>query len=100
MKQQSNMENFKYIPLDDYKNFYYCTDIELASTLCVKNFELVSIDKITESKVSFIFRNEPEITNIVNNFWANKVTVFPLEFANARKNLKTRVFAMKGLKTY
>ncbi len=89
-------EDTVYIPLDDYKNFYYCSDIDIGATLVTKNIELVSIDKIGGTKVTFIFKNHPDIKEMVEGFWSNKIEVHPLEFANARKNLKSRIFAMKS----
>lgn len=87
--------DFQYVPLNDYEHFYYCTDIEIASTLVAKGFELASIDKISETKATFIFRKERGIDAMVDGFWTNSIEVYPLEFANARKNLKSRIYAMK-----
>ena len=87
--------DFEYIPLNDYQNFYYCTDIEIAATLVAKGFQLASIDKMSEVKATFIFRKERGIESVVDGFWTNSIEVYPLEFANARKNLKSRIYAMR-----
>jgi hypothetical protein len=88
-------EEFEDISPDDYKNFYHCTDIEIAATLVSKGFQLASINKTSETKATFIFRKEVNIEAVVDAFWSNKVEVYPLDFANARKNLKSRIYAMK-----
>jgi hypothetical protein len=88
-------EDFEDVPPNDYKNFYYCSDIEIAATLVSKGFQLASINKISETKATFIFRKEANIEAVVDAFWSNKVEVYPLDFANARKNLKSRIYAMR-----
>lgn len=88
-------EEFEDISSDDYKNFYHCTDIEIAATLVAKGFFLASINKISETKATFIFRKEANIQAAVDAFWSNKIEVYPLDFANARKNLKSRIYAMR-----
>jgi hypothetical protein len=32
---------------------------------------------------------------VVDGYWSNRVSVNPLEFSNARKNLKSRIFGMR-----
>lgn len=94
------VEEFEDISPDDYKNFYHCTDIEIAATLVAKGYQLASINKISETKATFIFRKEPNIKAAVDAFWSNKIEVHPLEFANARKNLKSRIYAMRSFRRY
>ena len=90
-----NAEEFEYIPLDDHEHYAYISDIEIAATLVAKGFTLASIDKISETKATFIFRKERDIEDVVDGFWSNRIEVYPLEFANARKNLKSRIYAMR-----
>lgn len=82
-------------PLDDYVNYYYSSDIDVASLLACKGYTLLDIVTVSHKKVSFIFKNHPAIKDAVNGFWSNRIEVHPLEFANARKNLKSRVYAMQ-----
>jgi len=95
MQHNANIQESLYIPLDDYVNFYYTNDVDLASALVCQHFELVSIDKINDRKVTFIFKNQKGITEAIDDFWTNRMAVQPLAFANARKNLKSRIFAMR-----
>lgn len=83
------------IPLDDYVNYYYQSDIDVASMLICKGYALEDIVSVSHKKVTFIFKNHPAIKDAVDGFWSNRIEVHPLEFANARKNLKSRVYAMQ-----
>ena len=83
------------IPLDDYVNYYYQSDIDVASMLMCKGYALEDIVAVSHKKVTFVFKNHPAIKDAVDGFWSNRIEVHPLEFANARKNLKSRVYAMQ-----
>lgn len=98
MIMKRNNDEEQHIPLDDYKNYYYSNDIDVASTLICKGYELVDIAPIGQNKATFVFRNHSAITDAVEGFWSNRIEVRPLEFANVRKNLKSRIFGMR--KTY
>lgn len=83
------------IPLNDYKNYYYTSDIDVASTLICKGYSLEEIVPLSYTKVTFVFKNHSALTDAVDGFWSNRIEVRPLEFANTRKNLKSRVFSLK-----
>lgn len=82
-------------PLDDYENYYYSNDIDVASMLVCKGYTLEDIVTVSHKKATFIFKNHPAIKDAVDGFWSNRLEVHPLEFANARKNLKSRIYAMQ-----
>ena len=88
-------EGHQYIPLDDWINYFYSTDFDLAVTLLCKNFLMVTIDVEQNGKKIFVFKNEKGIGEVIDGYWSNRIEVHPLEFANARKNLKSRLFGMK-----
>ncbi len=86
------------IPLDDTKNYFYTPDIEIASTLLSKGFELATICKHRSGKATFIFNRTPDLDVVTQGYWGGKVVVDPLGFATARKNLKSRLFAMETIR--
>lgn len=88
-------EGHQYVPLDDWTNYFYSTDFDLAVTLLCKNFEMVTIDAEQNGKKIFVFKNDAGIGDVVDGYWSNRIDVHPLEFANTRKNLKSRLFGMK-----
>jgi hypothetical protein len=75
---------------DDYQNYYYTNDIDVASVLSCKGYVLVDIVPINHNKATFVFKNHPTIAEAVEGFWGNRIEVRPLEFANIRKNHRQR----------
>jgi hypothetical protein len=94
-KRNQNDEQNHHIPLDDYQTYYYSSDIDVASVLVCKGYALVGVMPVNDIKATFVFKNHPAIPDAVDGFWSNRIEVHPLEFANARKNLKSRVYAMR-----
>jgi hypothetical protein len=94
MKRKSN-DDYSYLPLNDYKNYFYHEDLEVASALLCKGYKLIDIVPQTRTKMTFVFKAHPAITDAVDGFWSNRIEVRPLEFANHRKNLKTRIFSLQ-----
>lgn len=78
-------------PLDPYET----NDIDVAVTLVCKGYTLENIVAISSKKAAFIFTNHPALKDAVDGFWSNRIEVHPLEFANTRKNLKSRIYAMQ-----
>lgn len=95
MKTQTNTD-WTIVPLDDHIHHYYTSDIDIAAMLVCKDYILVDIAPSGVNKATFIFKNHLNIADAVDGFWSNRIEVHPLEFANNRKNLKTRLFAMKS----
>jgi hypothetical protein len=87
-------KGYEYIPLDDYKNYYYTNDFPLSVTLLCKGYELATIDQEGYGKYVLVFRLDKDINDVINNYWLHKVLVDPLEYENHRKNLKSRMFAL------
>jgi len=77
------------------EDYYHSTDIDIASTLICKGYELTDVVLISHNKATFVFRNHPAITDAVDGFWSNRIEVHPLNFTNTRKNLKSRIFGMQ-----
>tara|TARA_B100000745_G_scaffold58094_2_gene34443 strand:- start:2883 stop:3161 length:279 start_codon:yes stop_codon:yes gene_type:complete len=89
----SNHKDTTYIPLDDYINFYYTSDIAVATTLVVRGYELVSIDKPKpNARATFVFKRDLGMDELVDGFWADRIEVKPLQFMTALKTLKSRVY--------
>src|SRR5574343_594982 len=95
MNKNKDSDELEHVPLDDYKHYYYSNDIDVASTLICKGYELVDITPVSHNKATFVFKNHSAITDAVEGFWSNRIEVRPLEFANVRKNLKSRIFGMR-----
>lgn len=94
-KHIAENEGYQYIPLDDWTNYFYTSDFDLSVTLICKGYNLATIDAEPNNKMVFVFKNNASIGEVVDGYWSNRVLVNPLEFANARKNLKSRIFGMR-----
>lgn len=90
-----NNKDFEYVLLNDPNRYFYTYDFDFAVTLLCKECNLVTIDSEPGGRLVFIFDEIPKIKEIFDGFWANKISVDPLEFANIRKNLKSRIYGMK-----
>jgi hypothetical protein len=95
MFMRKNKQDEGHIPLDDYTNYYYTNDIDVASMLVCKGYNLKDVVAISHNKATFVFKNHTAINDAVDGFWSNRIEVRPLEFANARKNLKSRIYGMR-----
>jgi hypothetical protein len=69
-------------------------DIDVASMLVAKGYELASVDKMSSKKVGFMFPKTVEMEQLIRDYWLDKVEVHAMAFANARKNLKSRIFGL------
>ena len=93
MKKQNN--EITYVPLNDHQKYNYLSDIDISSTLICKGYELVDIALNNQNKATFIFRQHLTISKTIEDFWGNRIEIHPLEFANVRKNLKSRIYGMR-----
>lgn len=74
------------------ENYFKTSDMALATTLSL-HFPIITIDRFNPRKVLFVFNRLPELDQLVEQFWQNKITVEPQVFANQIKNLKTRIYS-------
>lgn len=94
-KHIAHDEGYQYVPLDDWTNYFYTNDFDLSVTLLCKGYNLVTIDAEQGGKKIFVFKNSTGIGDAIDGYWTNSIEVKPLEFANARKNLKSRLYGMR-----
>jgi len=81
------------ITSENYSNFFYTFDLGCASALVSADFELVSLDKTNPKKVRFVFRREPGIENVVDEYWADRLEVKARTFFDNVKMLKNRIYS-------
>ena len=84
------------VPLPEKLATY--TDIDVAATLIAKGHKLLSSERLDDGKTGFTFLCSTEVEMIAKGYWFNEVEVHPLEFATARKNLKSRLFALQRIR--
>jgi len=91
-KHLAHNEGYEYVPIDEKE--VSTSDFDLSVTLICKGYNLETIDSQHNGKLVFVFKNNAGISDVVEGYWSNRITVSPLDFANARKNLKSRIFGM------
>lgn len=81
------------ISSDNYTDHYLTYDLGCSSALVSSGFELVSLDKSNPKKVQFIFKREIKIDKVVDEYWADKLTVSARTFFDNTKMLKNRIYS-------
>lgn len=76
--------------LTDFRTF----DLSLASALITEGFIITAIERTQYSnKSNFIFNRTDKLDEIVQAFWADKLSVNPKLYFDALKHLKTRIYS-------
>ena len=74
------------------ENYFKTSDLTLATTLSL-HFPIIKLERLNPHKVVFVFDHFPDLDQMVEQFWQNKLYVEPLQFASQLKNLKTRIYS-------
>ncbi len=76
---------------DDY---IYTSDFSLASYLVYKKYFLEAVETDRSKKYTFIFQKNHIDDDVENLFYAGKLLINPLDYENARKTLKSRLYSI------
>lgn len=68
-------------------------DLNLSAVLIAKGFILESVLKNFTGKSTFCFSQDKEITEVIQQYWNNKLLINPQELFNALKLLKNRIYS-------
>jgi len=74
------------------QNKTYSTENLALATAISLWFPLESIDRANPRKVRFEFLQSKQLDELIESFWKHEVRVEPLEFFNALKALKSRIY--------
>ncbi len=77
----------------DHEKVYTTSDLALASALVSLGFELLKLDRTNSKRVVFVFEADNYIQSDVEAFWNSKLRVDPIEYSDAQKYLKNRIYA-------
>lgn len=75
------------------KDYYETTDLGLAAALVASGHKLVDVNKIQPRRAVFIFAVSEDIENDVDSYWSNTLLVSALEYFEATKRVKTRLYS-------
>lgn len=81
------------ISSDNYQDFLSTFDLGCSAALVSSGFELVSLEKSNPKKVQFIFHRELGIEKVVDDYWADRLTVKARSFFDNTKMLKNRIYS-------
>ena len=71
---------------------YKTNDLALAAAIVSSGAQLVRTERLNAQKVTFIFYDEGNLTNIIDAFWADRLTINARTMFDNIKMLKTRIY--------
>lgn len=93
MKKSKNNDDFEYVPLGNSKEYFQTSDLGLATALCCRSYELLSLDKQDPRKVSFIFKRELGIEDDADAYWSNELETKARTYFDNLRTLKNRIYS-------
>jgi len=75
------------------QNEFSTFDLGLATVLVTLNYELLRLDKSNPKKVSFIFKNDKDIEQVMTDYFNDKIKLPAQTLFNNQKNLKNRIYS-------
>jgi len=84
MKKDKNINEFK------SADFYLC------AYLLLSDMQLIRTERTDSSKVFFVLKDIPKRQELINDFYANKATVDPLEYKNKLGDMKSLIYQNVG----
>lgn len=82
--------------MDKKQNKFTTSDLGLISALTACGFELVDMDKVNKRKITFSFKQIPELLEASQQYWADKLSISALSYFNAIKTVKSRIYETDG----
>lgn len=75
------------------QNEFSTFDLGLATVLVTLSYELLRLDKSNPKKVSFIFKNDENIEQVMTDYFNDKIKLPAQTLFNNQKNLKNRIYS-------
>jgi tRNA threonylcarbamoyladenosine biosynthesis protein TsaE len=76
-KHIAHDEGYKYLPLEDPKDYFFTFSFDLSVFLICKEYELETIDNHEDKRLVFIFKKDDrDILDTVEEYWSNKIAQF------------------------
>jgi hypothetical protein len=78
--------------MNNNENYYSTSDLALSAAISLW-YPLESIDKTNPQKVTFLFKRDDELDQLVEAFWRGSLKVDPQAYFNQLKAIKSRIYA-------
>lgn len=85
------MQNKFAIHSENPTEFYSTYDLGVCSVLVSSGFELVSLDRTDPRKIKFIFRKNPKIKELIEDYWTDRLEVRARTFFDNIRAIKNRI---------
>lgn len=74
---------------EDFKTY----DLGLAAALVTKGYKLLKLNRDNPRKVEFIFEDDALLSEVVNEYWDDKLLISPRKLFDNMKMLKNRIYS-------
>lgn len=77
------------------KGLFTTNDLALSSALLALNFTICDLDFTDPRKATFVFVEDQDLREAIQDYWNNKLLVNPRTYFNTLKDLKSRIYTHK-----
>jgi len=74
------------------QDYYLTSDLALSATISLW-YPLDCVDKTDPQKVTFIFKRDDNLDQLIESFWRGSLKVEPQMYFNQLKAIKSRIYA-------
>lgn len=75
------------------KKEYRTTDFVLTISLLSLGFKVIKLEKIGSGKITFVFNPSEALSETIDAFWQDELSINPKTFFNCQKELKARMYS-------
>ena len=93
-KTHKAKNDFEYIPVGSTREYFQTSDLGLATALCCRGYEIITLDKQDPRKVSFIFRREEGIEDDTDAYWSKDLKIKARDYFDNLRTLKNRLYSI------
>lgn len=79
--------------MQNEQNEYRTKDLYISAYLFMKGHDVSSIDLVGSRRYEFVFTMSDDLLSLVEDFYAKRVLVEPMEYAMAMKRLKSKMYS-------
>lgn len=72
--------------------FFETSDMALCAALCCLGYTLDCVDKTTPTRAIFVISREDGLDEAIQHYWSHTLSVDPMAYFGALKELKTRLY--------
>jgi len=76
----------------DLNNNFETTDLGLASACVSTGYPISHLDKSNPNRVTFVFKRDPGLDDVIQQYWANQLQVSALLYFQTMRAIKTRIY--------